>query len=164
MTIPALKQAGDWVAASLCRRLAAAGYDMILCLALLIVATALYKLAQMTWYGEAHLRVMSEAGAMDHDPLLSILLLGLPFAFFAGFWTRTGQTLGMQAWGIRVQNANGSAISVRQALLRYLTAMASWLCLGMGWWWMLFDSRRRTWHDLGSRSQVVRLRYKKTDH
>ena len=163
MTIPALKQADDWVPASLCRRLAAAGYDTILCLALLVVATALYKLTQMAWYGEPRLRTMSESGVLDHDPLLSTLLLSLPLAFFAGFWTRTGQTLGMQAWGIRVQNGNGSAISVRQALLRCLTAIASWLCLGMGWWWMLFDSRQCTWHDLGSRSQVVRVRHKKTD-
>ncbi|MBD8681113.1 RDD family protein [Pseudomonas sp. CFBP 13719] len=152
------------IPASLARRLAAATYDLILCLALLMAAAALYKLAQMGWYGEARLRVLSEAGALDHDPWLSLLLTSLSFAFFARFWTHAGQTLGMQAWGIRVQNTDGSTISPGQALLRFALAMVSWLCLGLGWWWMLIERRQRTWHDLGSRSQVVRIGKEKTGH
>lgn len=150
--------------ATLTRRLAAAAYDLILLVALLMVATALYKLGQMLWYGEAHLRALSEAGALDHDPWLSLLLASLSSAFFICFWTQAGQTLGMQAWGISVQNADGSLLSLRQALLRCVLAMLSWLCLGIGWWWMLFDRRQRTWHDLGSRSQVVRMAQRKTGH
>lgn len=152
------------IPASLARRLAAATYDLILCLALLMAATALYKLAQMGWYGEARLRVLSEAGALDHDPWLSLLLTSLSFAFFARFWTHGGQTLGMQAWGIRVQNTDGSTISLGQAMLRFVLATLSWLCLGLGWWWMLFERRQRTWHDLGSRSHVVRIAQEKTGH
>jgi len=150
--------------ATLARRLAAAAYDLILLVALLMFATALYKLGQVLWYGEAHLRALSEAGALDHDQWLSLLLASLSFAFFACFWTRAGQTLGMQAWGIRVQSADGSPLGLGQAALRFVLAIVSWLCLGIGWWWMLFDRRQRTWHDLGSRSQVVRMSQRKTGH
>lgn len=103
------------------------------------------------------MRQLSDAGALDSDPLLSTALVVVLFGFFAVFWTRGGQTLGMQVWGIRVQNADGSAISLRQALLRFLLATVSWLCLGMGFAWVLIDERKRSWHDIGSGSQIVRL-------
>lgn len=157
MPPPTLNPEPQPAPAGLARRLGAAAYDSILCLALLMVATALYKAGQMVWYGETQLRALSQTGAMDHDPVLSVLLASLSFAFFACFWTHAGQTLGMQVWGIRVQNADGSSVGLGQALLRFVLALASWLCLGLGWWWMLIDRQKRTWHDLGSRSSVVRV-------
>ncbi len=63
----------------------------------------------------------------------------------------------MQVWGIRVQNTDGSAIDLWQALLRFLIAIPSWLSLGLGYWWMLWDRHQRTWHDIYSETQVVRL-------
>ncbi|WP_296249900.1 RDD family protein [Pseudomonas sp. UBA4194] len=157
MSTHVLAPAANFPLASLGRRLAAMVYDALLCLALLMVTTLVYKLLWMAWLGEGQLRAMSDAGALDGDPLLSTLLLGVLFAFFAKFWTHAGQTLGMQVWGIRVQNADGTAISLWQALLRFMVAIASWLCLGMGYWWMLLDKRRCTWHDLYSESVVVRV-------
>lgn len=153
----ALRPQGDFPPAGLGRRLAAVLYDGFLCIALLIVAGFIYKLIQMAIYGEAQLRQWADAGALDHDPLLSTVLLLSLFGFFAKFWTHGGQTLGMQVWGIRVQNADGTAITLWQALLRFLIAILSWLALGLGFLWALVDKRNRTWHDLYSDSVVVRL-------
>lgn len=152
-----LRPQGDFPAAGLGRRLAAVLYDSFLCIALLIVVTFIYKLIQMAIYGEAQLRQWSEAGALDGDPLLSTLLLFSLFGFFAKFWTHNGQTLGMQVWGIRVQNADGTAISLWQALLRFLVAIASGLTFGLGYLWILFDKRRLSWHDRYSDSLTVQL-------
>jgi len=152
-----LRPQGDFQPASLPRRLAAISYDILLCLALQMITTFLYKLISMMIVGEARLRELSESGSLDGDPLLSCLLLLVTFAFFARFWTRGGQTLGMQAWGIRVQNADGTRISLTQALLRFAVAVASWLCFGLGFIWSLFDTDRRTWHDRYSRSRLVRV-------
>ena len=148
---------GPFAPAGLLRRLAAVAYDALLCLALLIVATFLYKLAWMAVLGEAKLRAMSDSGVLDHDPLLATLLVFIAFGFFAKFWTHNGQTLGMQAWGIRVQNADGSRISLWQALLRFLVAIGSWGCLGIGYVWIALDRHKRSWHDIYSGSQVVRV-------
>ena len=152
-----LRPQGDFAPASLSRRFAAMGYDALLCVALQLVTAFIYKLVQMAFMGEAQLRQLSESGALDGDPLLSSVLLLVTFAFFAKFWTHAGQTLGMQVWGIRVQNADGTAISLMQALLRFIVAIASWLCLGMGFVWSLFDKQRRTWHDRYSETQLVRV-------
>ena len=83
------------------------------------------------------------------------LLFVEAFGFFAYFWMRNQQTLGMQAWHIRVQNADGSPISLRQCLLRFIAGIVSLVLLGLGYWWMLVDSRRRSWTDLFSRSETV---------
>lgn len=157
MPRPLLHPQGDFAPASLARRLAAVCYDAVLCIALLLVTAFLYKLALMAIIGEARLRALSDSGSLDGDPLLSTLLFLVLFGFFATFWTRAGQTLGMQVWGIRVQNADGSRISLVQALLRFMIAIGSWLCVGLGFIWVLFDRQNRSWHDLYSGSQLVRL-------
>jgi uncharacterized RDD family membrane protein YckC len=152
-----LRPQGDFAPAGLGRRLAAICYDALLCVALLMVTTFIYKLVWMAFVGEARLRQMSESGSLDGDPLLSTLLLFAVFAFFAKFWTHAGQTLGMQVWGIRVQNADGTGISLWQALLRFVVAIASWLCVGLGFLWSLFDKQKRSWHDMYSETQLVRI-------
>lgn len=153
-----LRPAGDFPAAGLIRRLAAMFYDFLLCVALVMVITLLYQQGILRLiYGGETLLAMSEAGALDNDPVLASLILLSLFAFFAKFWTHNGQTLGMQVWGLRVQNADGSAIDLWQALLRFVVAIGSWLLAGLGFLWMLWDQRKRTWHDIYSDSIVVQL-------
>ncbi|AVR66476.1 MULTISPECIES: RDD family protein [Pseudomonas aeruginosa group] len=153
-----LSPKGDYAPAGLVRRLAAMFYDFLLCVALMMVVTLVYQQGILRLiYGSDHLRELADRGALIGDPLLSTLLVFALFGFFAKFWTHSGQTLGMQVWGLRVQNRDGSAISLLQALLRFMIAIASWLCLGLGFLWMLWDSDKRTWHDRYSESQVVRL-------
>lgn len=158
MPKPLLSPQGQFPAAGLPRRLAAIFYDLLLSIALMMVVTLLYQQVLLRLvYGSDQLRAMAEAGRLDIDPILATLLLFSLFGFFAKFWTHTGQTLGMQVWGIRIQNADGSAIDLWQALLRFLVAILSWLTLGLGYWWMLWDKQRRTWHDIYSEGQVVQL-------
>ncbi len=153
-----LSPQGDYAPAGLIRRLAAMFYDFLLCVALMMVITLVYQQGILRLiYGSGHLRELADRGALIGDPLLSTLLVFALFGFFAKFWTHNGQTLGMQVWGLRVQNRDGSAISLLQALLRFMIAIASWLCLGLGFLWMLWDKDKRTWHDRYSESQMVRL-------
>ena len=153
-----LSPQGSFPAAGLLRRLAALLYDSFLSIALMMVVTLFYQQVVLRFfYGGDALRELAEAGGLDIDPILSTLLLFTVFAFFAKFWTHNGQTLGMQVWGVRVQNADGTAIDLWQALLRFLIAIMSWLALGLGYWWMLWDKQQRTWHDIYSESRVVRL-------
>ena len=153
-----LSPQGQFPTAGLFRRLAAMFYDLLLSIALMMVVTLLYQQVLLRLlYGSEQLKAMAEAGRLDIDPVLATLLLFSLFGFFAKFWTHTGQTLGMQVWGVRIQNADGSAIDLWQALLRFLVAILSWLSLGLGYWWMLWDKQDRTWHDIYSESQVVRL-------
>jgi uncharacterized RDD family membrane protein YckC len=153
-----LRPQGDFPTARLPRRLAAMFYDFLLSIALMMVVTLLYQQGLLRLiYGNEQLLAMSQAGGLDRDPMLATVVLFSLFAFFAKFWTHNGQTLGMQVWGLRIQNADGSAITLWQALLRFLVAIISWLLGGLGFLWMLWDKEQRSWHDIYSESRVVQL-------
>ncbi|HEY3643998.1 MAG TPA: RDD family protein [Gammaproteobacteria bacterium] len=121
------------------RRLAAASYDALVVAALWFIATAL---AMPLSHG---------AITPDHplaESIYRLYILAVGFLFFGGFWLRNGQTLGMLAWRVKViQAGSGARITWAQALIRYLTAYLSWLPLGLGFWWSLWDKDRKTWHD-----------------
>jgi uncharacterized RDD family membrane protein YckC len=53
--------------------------------------------------------------------IVIFLVLGL---YFVGFWTRSGQTLAMKTWHLRVVDAAGRPLGVVRATARYLL---SWL-------------------------------------
>ena len=153
-----LQPAGDFPPATLVRRFAAMFYDFLLCVALLMVVTLIYQQGFLRLiYGSEKLRMLADQGALTGDPLLSSLLFISVFAFFAKFWTHSGQTLGMQVWGVRVQNADGTRISLMQALLRFVIAIVSWGCVGLGFLWMLWDKDNRTWQDRYSESVVIQI-------
>jgi uncharacterized RDD family membrane protein YckC len=83
-------------------------------------------------------------------------MLLVAWAFFVGFWTRSGRTLGLQSWRLQVETINGDLPGVGAATLRFLAAIISWLPLGLGFWWQLVDRESLTWHD---RLSGTRLRY-----
>ena len=83
----------------------------------------------------------------------SLLFVEL-YAFFAFFWCRRGQTLGMLAWRLRLRSAK--RFTPGQALRRFVAGLASFAALGLGFFWMWFDKDRLTWPDRFSRSIVVR--------
>ena len=83
----------------------------------------------------------------------SLLFVEL-YAFFAFFWCKRGQTLGMLAWRLRLR-ADG-AFTPRQALRRFVGGALSFATLGLGFFWLWFDADRKTWPDKLSDSRVVR--------
>ena len=135
---PAYKPAGLLV------RLAAMFYDTLLLLSALLIATAI---ALMVTKGTLH----------THNPFFRTLLFLICFSFYAWFWLHGGQTLGMRAWKLRLQNINGRPITIWQALLRFLVAIPSLALAGLGFFWMLVDKDSRTWYDRFSESVIVKL-------
>ena len=101
------------------RRLAAIGYDSLLLGAVLFVATALaIGLTVMVIGSEA----FKAANPLSGNPFFRTWLLLVCFFFYGGFWVCGGQTLGMRAWRLRIQQRDGRGIRWQQALLRFLTA------------------------------------------
>ena len=84
-------------------------------------------------------------------------LFAVTATYFVASWSRGGQTIGMRAWRLRVVSADGSTLPWPRALLRFALALPSLLACGLGFAWCLLDRERRGWHDLGSRSMLVRL-------
>ena len=152
-----LDAAGKAVPAPLWRRLAAMLYDSMLVIAIWMIVAYIVLAA----FGIEQARTI-EGDVVVLDPLYKNILFAAmllsAFAFFATFWMKSGQTLGMQAWKIRVRNADDSPIALKQCLIRFVLAPFSLGALGLGYFWMLFDRERMTLHDRASRSEVVRVR------
>lgn len=142
--------------AALWRRLAAMIYDGIVIIAIWIIVGFLVLSA----FGIDQAQVV-ENERVVLDPyyritLFSSMLLSA-YLFFAWFWTHSGQTLGMQAWKLKVQNPDASAISYKQSLIRFVVAPFSLLLLGAGYFYMFFNAEKLTAPDLFSHSVVVKI-------
>ncbi|MEX2475452.1 RDD family protein [Marinobacter sp.] len=110
--------------ATFIKRLLAIIYDGLICIAVLLVATWIYTMMAGWVTGWDRYEQMAESGALGGDPLLTFVLFLVLYLFFAYFWTRTGQTLAMQVWRIRIENLDGTSVNWTQALKRYVTAAA----------------------------------------
>jgi len=99
-------------------------YDGLISIAVLLVATWGYTMVAGWITGWDRYEQMAEAGQLSGDPGLTFTLSLILYLFFAYFWTRIGQTLGMQVWRIRIENIDGTSVSWSKALRRYVTAAA----------------------------------------
>ena len=140
--------------ASLTRRLGAILYDSLLLVATLAAATALALLLCVIVLGA---EAVEAQNPLVGNPLFAAYLFGVCFLFYGWFWTHGGQTLGMRAWKIRVQQRDGTAINWLQAIERFMMAIVSWLAAGFGFWWMLVDREKMTWHDRFSDTVLLRV-------
>jgi uncharacterized RDD family membrane protein YckC len=138
--------------AALWRRLAAIVYDFFLVFAIWIVVGFLV----MTALGVD--KVQAEQGlAPLHQWLLFAGEIISAVLFFGWFWTHSGQTLGMQAWRIKVESNDGAPLAWKQVLQRVAVAPFALALGGIGYWWCLFDAGKRTWPDIASNSRVVKV-------
>ena len=102
-------------APGLARRLAAFVYEGILLFAVAVVTGLVYS----PW--------VQQRNAMEHRSGL-IIALGCSFAvYFVYFWTRSGQTLPMKTWHIRLTRLDGAPLSLPHACLRYVLSYIWWV-------------------------------------
>ena len=77
-------------------------------------------------------------------------------AYFLWFWLHGGQTLAMQTWKIRLENARSAEpLSWQQAALRYALAWFSLLFFGCGLVWAFFDRDKQFLHDRLAGTRLV---------
>lgn len=83
------------------------------------------------------------------------ILLGLAYyVYLEG--SGSGQTVGKKVMNIRVVDFNGGGpIGPGRALVRYLGRILSSIPCGLGYFWMLWDSEKQTWHDKLAADVVV---------
>ena len=147
--LPFMTASGKYLSPSLPRRLAAMLYDALLVVALVATVNAIA------------LGVVVQITAGDQQVLnahLVQLLTALSnVGFFSLFWLHGGQTLGMQAWRIKLVDFQGGPPTTGKALLRCMGACLSAACLGLGYLWCLVDRNHCYWHDYLSGTELILL-------
>jgi uncharacterized RDD family membrane protein YckC len=89
----------------------------------------------------------------------TVIAIGWSVAYFAFFWSSTGQTPGNRALGIRVVEArSGEPPHATRAVLRVLALPLSAIPLCAGFLMILVDARRRALHDVLVGTVVVYVR------
>jgi uncharacterized RDD family membrane protein YckC len=127
--------------AGLPHRFASLGYEAILLTPVLFIAAYLFlALTQAVRTPVLH-------------AMFQLWLLGVLAIYFVYCWRRGGQTLAMKTWRIRVARKDGSTLSTREAIARFLLALWSLALFGAGFWWGFVDRERQFLHDrlVGSR-------------
>ena len=77
--------------------------------------------------------------------------------YFVACWRRSGQTLAMKTWGLRVVRRDGTPLSAGLAAARYLAALAGLLAGGAGFLWAAVDRERQFLHDRLLGTRIVRV-------
>lgn len=128
------------------RRLMIMVYDGLVVIALLMFVTTLAMLLGM------------ENRTAAKDPIYTAGLVIVWFLYLGWCWRKGGMTLGMRAWRVRIENSEGECPGWGQNLVRFLVSILSATLVGIGFFWSLFRSDRKTWHDLASKTRLLRFR------
>ena len=140
--------------AGVLRRFGAMLYDtLLLVLAVLPITTAIF----LVFTHEA----ITPGGSGYEERIYQAALLLVMVVFFSAFWTRSGQTVGMLAWRLRVERNDGSLLTWRDALLRLAGASVSLAAFGLGYFWIWIGRDKLAWHDRWTGTRVVVLEKKK---
>ena len=85
------------------------------------------------WFLVGSLALWLNGGEILHPVIGSLLVFISGWLFFAFFWIKNGQTLGMQVWKFKIVNADPDLdrITLKQTFLRYLVNCGMLALLGL---------------------------------
>ena len=128
------------------RRLLALFYDLLLIAGILLSFTLLI--------------VIINGGAISSFLGSNLMLLSyflISFIFYIYFWYfNDGQTLGMQAWKIKLVADDNQAISIKSMLQRLVLGLLFGSIAGLNFFVILFRSDKRSLNDIYSKTKIVR--------
>lgn len=87
---------------------------------------------------------------------MQTILMAEVFLYFTYSWKKGGQTLGMRAWKIGIDNFQ--QLTWPQVSLRFLAGVISTILLGFGLWIRKFNASNLTWMDSACGQKVVNLK------
>lgn len=93
------------------------------------------------------LMLVGDATEGSRRLMMQIFLWVMLGAYYIWCWVRSGRTLAMQAWRLRVVTQENARLSAGAAILRYLLASLSLLFFGIGFFWAFVDRNRLFLHD-----------------
>ena len=131
---------------SLIKYLAAIIYDLFLLFGLLLFITVMISFANNGNPPESN------------NILYRLALLSVIIFFYHYSWNKSGQTLGMKAWNVKLISQDNKAVSLKQSSARIILGIANICTLGLGFFWKYTNKSRLTLMDLFSKTQLINLK------
>lgn len=127
------------------KRLMACVYEFLILVAIWMLFTWLY------------VSLFGDATVGSKRVWLQLLLWVITGVYFVMCWVKTGQTLAMQAWKMKIVAHDGGLLDLRQAALRYVLASVLTLLFGISLLYMFVNRQRQFLHDrlFGSRYEIL---------
>ncbi len=153
--------------ANFVRRLAAMVYDVLVAVAVGMVAALLMILVLMILFqnnwidrqGFEHMNELIQASGL-YTYLIQGWVVFWVCLFFMWFWKNGGQTIGMRAWRLKIQSTTDQPMTYPRIFLRMLVSL-----LGLGNILVLFDVKHRlSLQDRICKTEVITLTKKANHH
>jgi uncharacterized RDD family membrane protein YckC len=133
------------------RRVAALLYDSVLLAALLVIYTSGAVFLN-------HRAAVEPATAGAWAYLYRAGLIGVIAGYYLVNWTRSGQTLGMRAWHLRVVTPSGQPLAWKAAAWRFVFGVFAWAPAALGVLWLYADREHLALHDRLSKTRVIHMK------
>ena len=75
--------------------------------------------------------------------------------YFVWCWLKSGQTLAMQTWQLKLVNQDAQLLSVKVAVARYILACVSLMLFGLGFLWAIIDRDHLFLHDRLLQTRII---------
>jgi uncharacterized RDD family membrane protein YckC len=118
-------------------------YEALVVIALSLVCTTIFVL----FLGDA------TTGIKRYS--LQLFLWLAAGVYFAWCWQKSGQTLAMQTWQLKLINQDGELLTLTAAITRYVLASLSLIAFGLGYLWVVVDRDRLFLHDRLLKNKII---------
>lgn len=75
--------------------------------------------------------------------------------YFVWCWRKSGQTLAMQTWQLKLLNQDRTLLSANKAIARYVLACISLMLFGLGFVWAVVDRDKLFLHDRLLKTHII---------
>ena len=134
--------------ATLFRRLAALVYDLFIVVAILFLGSAIGITIAVIVAGET---AVTEENVLVENPVFFGWLLFCWCYYYYYCWIKTGQTLAMKTWRMKLITVSGEPLKLQQALIRFFLGFCGFSNL------TAILPSRWTLHDSLSKTRIVVL-------
>lgn len=137
------KQTNPTTAPSLIKLAAAVVYEMLTIVALSFVIAGLF-----VW-------LIGDATHGIERIMLQLLLWSIIGVYYVRCWIKTGQTLALQAWHLKLVTQDSALVSIDHAIARYLLASMGLMFFGLGFLWAIVDRDNLFLHDRLLKNKII---------
>ncbi len=75
--------------------------------------------------------------------------------YFVWCWQKSGKTLAMQTWHLKIISQEAQLLSVNMAIARYVLASISLMLFGLGFLWAIVDRENLFLHDRLLKTRII---------
>lgn len=98
----------------------------------------------------------SSFGTFRGQVIFQLMTFGINVLYYGWLQGKYQGTPGKRLLGLRLVRSDLSPVEVPRSVARYFASILSGVVLGLGYLWVAFDPKKRSWHDRMAGTLVIR--------